>query len=91
MRVYDMEVAKEFFAKAKHPYSELLLESMPAMEVPGTRPPHTAPGEIPSAAAPPVGCAFHPRCPHAQTRCREEVPELRLCGPSSKVACFLYT
>ena len=90
-RIVEEAPAKEFFAKAKHPYSELLLESMPAMEVPGTRPPHTAPGEIPSAAAPPVGCAFHPRCPHAQTRCREEVPELRLCGPSSKVACFLYT
>jgi oligopeptide/dipeptide ABC transporter ATP-binding protein len=90
-RIVEEATAAEFFARAKHPYSELLLRSMPALEVSGTRPPLTSPGEIPKATAPPAGCAFHPRCPHAQTRCREEIPELTPCGPSSKVACFLYT
>jgi len=39
-------------------------------------------GEAPSAIDPPSGCAFHPRCPHANERCRRERPELRAAGPS---------
>ena len=43
-------------------------------------------GEVPSPINPPTGCHFHPRCPHANQRCREESPVL-LPVPSGEVAC----
>ncbi|HMB78188.1 MAG TPA: oligopeptide/dipeptide ABC transporter ATP-binding protein, partial [Kiloniellaceae bacterium] len=43
-------------------------------------------GELPSPLNPPSGCAFHPRCPYADTRCRRETPELQT-ADSSRVAC----
>ena len=47
------------------------------------------PGEAPSPANPPPGCRFHTRCPHAEARCRGEVPELRTVGDKRRVACHL--
>ena len=46
-------------------------------------------GEAPSPANPPPGCRFHTRCPHAEARCHEEVPELRTVGDKRRVACHL--
>ena len=46
-------------------------------------------GEAPSPANPPPGCRFHTRCPHAEARCREEVPKLRTVGDQHRVACHL--
>ena len=46
-------------------------------------------GEIPSPLAPPPGCHFHPRCPHAMDRCRREAPVLREIGPGRRSACHL--
>jgi len=46
-------------------------------------------GEIPSPLAPPAGCHFHPRCPHAFDRCRAEVPRLREIAPGHRSACHL--
>jgi len=43
-------------------------------------------GEVPNPLAPPSGCAFHPRCPHANERCRRERPALRRSG-AVQVAC----
>jgi peptide/nickel transport system ATP-binding protein len=46
---------------------------------------------VPNPLDPPKGCAFHPRCPHANERCRSEVPLLkpvqRAAGPSGEAAC----
>jgi peptide/nickel transport system ATP-binding protein len=47
-------------------------------------------GEIPSPLDPPAGCHFHPRCPHALARCREETPALREIAPGHRVACHLH-
>jgi peptide/nickel transport system ATP-binding protein len=44
-------------------------------------------GEVPNPVHPPPGCAFHPRCPHAFTRCRREVPVLIARSDGSEVAC----
>jgi peptide/nickel transport system ATP-binding protein len=46
-------------------------------------------GEIPSPLAPPPGCHFHPRCPHAMARCRIEAPALREVAPGWVSACHL--
>ena len=48
-------------------------------------------GEIPSPLAPPSGCHFHPRCPHAMPRCAESVPPLLEIAPGHRSACFLNT
>ena len=47
-------------------------------------------GELPSHLDPPTGCHFHPRCPFAFGRCREEVPQLREIAPRHRVACHLH-
>jgi len=47
-------------------------------------------GEVPSLLAPPPGCRFHTRCPHATPRCRADIPELRATTPGRDVACHLY-
>ncbi|MGE3919304.1 MAG: oligopeptide/dipeptide ABC transporter ATP-binding protein, partial [Hyphomicrobiaceae bacterium] len=72
-----------------HPYTKLLRESSPvpdpAMRLALSR----IEGEIPSAADPPKGCHFHPRCPHAVERCRVEAPVLRDHGEGRGAACHM--
>ena len=46
-------------------------------------------GEIPSPLAPPPGCHFHPRCPHAMARCKVEMPKLKEIAPGRVSACHL--
>ncbi len=64
-----------------HPYTQALLAAVPGLRAPDgdSRETRRVPlrGEMPSPLAPPTGCAFHTRCPLAQTRCRAEVPVLR--------------
>jgi oligopeptide/dipeptide ABC transporter ATP-binding protein len=63
--------AAEVFARPVHPYTQLLLRSMPRPDPRRRRARRTdAAGSIPHADAPPDGCRFHPRCPHAQEACR---------------------
>jgi peptide/nickel transport system ATP-binding protein len=59
----------------QHPYTGMLLDTVPDIDGPGgTRQPLK--GEVPSPLSPPPGCAFHPRCPFANERCRRELPAL---------------
>ena len=58
-----------------HPYTRALLESVPRLGV-GRRAFRPIAGEIPSPLHPPSGCPFHPRCPFAGPRCRQEAPAL---------------
>lgn len=76
-RIVEMADAPRLFADPRHPYTRSLIAAAPR-PVPADDPP--APplkGETASALAPPPGCAFHPRCPHAQDLCRRDRPELR--------------
>ncbi len=75
----------ELFAKPRHPYTRMLLEAAPKIDAFGreVEPPK---GEIPDPINPPPGCAYHPRCPFANDRCRSEVPQMHLDG-STRVAC----
>lgn len=77
-----------FFAAPLHPYSRALLAAIPAPDpkLRGTAPPALK-GDIPSPSAPPPGCRFHTRCPHADARCAVESPKLRDAGGGRKVAC----
>ncbi len=74
------------FDAPRHPYTAALLSAIPAAD-PGMQRPRTAlTGDPPSPQAPPSGCRFHPRCPHAVARCATEMPRLRRLG-GHDVAC----
>ena len=84
-RLVELAPRGELFGAPRHPYTRMLLAAVP--DVHGTRR-ERAPveGEASDPLAPPPGCAFHPRCPHANERCRVERPELRDSG-EVRVAC----
>ena len=63
----------------------MLLDAIPDLEKTGTSRVAVA-GEVPNPLNPPSGCTFHPRCPHANDRCKTERPELKLHG-LTLVAC----
>ena len=73
-RLCEVADAKELFARPQHPYTRLLLETIPDLEMTGLEREPVA-GEVPNPINPPTGCAFHPRCPFANDRCRSETPE----------------
>jgi peptide/nickel transport system ATP-binding protein len=83
--VGDPEV---LYAQPAHPYTAALLSAIPVPD-PSVRPEdrHTLAGEIPSPLAPPSGCRFRTRCPRADERCRDEVPEMRQVADDQFVAC----
>jgi peptide/nickel transport system ATP-binding protein len=74
-RLVELADAKELFARPRHPYTRMLLDAVPDLEMSGRQRTPVA-GEVPNPLAPPPGCAFHPRCPHANGRCRREKPAL---------------
>jgi len=84
-RVVESAPAAELFAAPNHPYTQA---EVPRLE---RKRREFAPikGEIPSPLAPPPGCHFHPRCPHAMERCAREVPVLREISPGRMSACHL--
>ena len=87
-RIVESGPTSEVYAKPNHPYTTALIAEVPRIE---SRHRAYVPirGEIPSPLAPPAGCHFHPRCPHAFARCREEVPRLQQIAPGRHSACHL--
>ncbi len=84
-RLCELADAETIFARPRHPYTRLLLETIPDLELAG-RPRTPVAGEVPSPIDPPKGCAFHPRCPFANARCKVEEPAL-LAFDGTLVAC----
>lgn len=87
-RVVESAPAKTIFAGPNHPYSKALLENVPTLAHRHKRF-SSIKGEIPSPLSPPSGCHFHPRCPNAGPRCRQEVPSLRELEAGHFSACHL--
>jgi peptide/nickel transport system ATP-binding protein len=84
-RLVEVAPTAELFATPRHPYTRMLLDAVPDLEMTG-RPRKPVEGEIPNPIDPPQGCAFHPRCPFADARCRAERPQLLPAG-AALVAC----
>jgi peptide/nickel transport system ATP-binding protein len=77
----------DIFSHPQHPYSQLLIASLPSLEKKGVF--QGIPGFPPSLLDLPPGCVFHPRCPYAINRCAVEDPMLRPVGPDRSAACHL--
>ena len=75
-RIVELAPVARLFAAPRHPYTRMLLDAVPDLGMTG-KPRTPVAGEVPNPLAPPPGCAFHPRCPHARDKCREVLPELR--------------
>jgi oligopeptide/dipeptide ABC transporter ATP-binding protein len=85
-----VEVAdqEDLFERPQHPYTQALIAAVPEPD-PALRTRRAVPrGDIPSPIDPPVGCAFHPRCPKAAGRCRQEPPELARSAIGGLVRCY---
>ena len=72
-RIVEISPARALFTAALHPYTRMLLDAVPDLEITG-RERSVIEGEIPNPIDPPTGCTFHPRCPLANDRCRREAP-----------------
>jgi oligopeptide/dipeptide ABC transporter ATP-binding protein len=87
-RIVEEGPAEEVCSAPSHPYTELLIRSVPALGS-GRTTISVPSGEMPSPLSPPAGCAFHPRCPEATARCAVERPALRSRDAGRQVACHL--
>ena len=88
-RLVELASAAEIYEDPFHPYSKALISAVPAPDPKTARANKRIPliGEIPSPLNAPSGCPFRTRCPYAQERCAEEVPELREVQKGRFVAC----
>jgi peptide/nickel transport system ATP-binding protein len=87
-RVVEAAPTDELYASANHPYAQALLAEVPRLNLRRSNF-VSIEGEIPSPLAPPPGCHFHPRCPHAMPLCRMQEPQLREIAPLHFSACHL--
>ena len=89
-RIVEVADAAAIYSDPKHPYTQMLLDSVPSLDPRAPRNWRRIQGEIPSPMNPPSGCAFRTRCPHAMDRCATRVPKLQALSGGRKVACHLF-
>ncbi|RLL43803.1 dipeptide ABC transporter ATP-binding protein [Oceanobacillus piezotolerans] len=89
-RIVEMGTKDALYENPLHPYTKALLSAIPVVNFEKKREEIEITGELPSPVDPPIGCAFHTRCPFAMDRCRHERPQLKNRNEAQQVACFLY-
>jgi peptide/nickel transport system ATP-binding protein len=87
-RIVEEAAARDLFADPRHPYTRGLIGALPPLDGPRQRLIAIA-GTVPDPRELPSGCAFAPRCLHADRRCHSAVPPLRTTGSDRRVACVL--
>ena len=85
-RLVEVADTKMIFNRPLHPYTQMLLSAIPDLKMTGKQRTPVA-GEVPNPLNPPTGCTFHPRCPHANDRCKAESPKMLTAADGSAVAC----
>jgi peptide/nickel transport system ATP-binding protein len=85
-RLVEINDAKQLFEQPRHPYTRMLIDAIPDLQMSGKARIPVA-GEVPNPLDPPAGCAFHPRCPRANERCRSEAPALLALAAGGAAAC----
>ncbi|MGH7481530.1 MAG: oligopeptide/dipeptide ABC transporter ATP-binding protein, partial [Longimicrobiales bacterium] len=89
-RIVELANAADLYADPKHPYTRALLSAVPVPDPALDKQRVVLPGDVPSPAAPPPGCPFHPRCPHPlkDADCAAIVPPLAEKAPDHFAACI---
>jgi peptide/nickel transport system ATP-binding protein len=86
-QLVELAPTSAMFERPLHPYAAALLRAVPVPDPRVRDDDGVLPGEVPSPAAPPSGCYFHPRCRYAENRCRQEAPALREIVPGHFARC----
>jgi peptide/nickel transport system ATP-binding protein len=87
-RLVEIGKVADMFTNPLHPYTRLLIESLPRLDAKGEF--HGIPGITPSLLELPTGCVFNTRCPQVMEVCLQQVPRILERGPERRVACHLY-
>ncbi|MEM1994049.1 MAG: ABC transporter ATP-binding protein [Nitrososphaerales archaeon] len=89
-KIVEQAPTEELFANPAHPYTELLLKSIPKLETSKEKL-ETIEGEVPNLIRVPPGCRFHPRCPYVKEICKKDEPALYSVGVEHYARCFKHT
>jgi peptide/nickel transport system ATP-binding protein len=88
--IVELADVDDLFDAPLHPYTQALLQAIPASSPRQRRSKPALTGDLPSPTAPPSGCKFHPRCPHARPRCADEKPPTETLPDGRQVACHFW-
>jgi len=88
-KIIEISPSKELYKNPLHPYTRILISSVPIADPSKKRERTVLKGDVPSPINPPSGCSFHPRCPIAVEKCKTIEPELRDVGGEHFVSCHL--
>jgi oligopeptide/dipeptide ABC transporter ATP-binding protein len=89
-RIVEVGTREEIFERPRHPYTRALLSAVPVADPRRRVVRVPLAGEVPNPVSPPTGCAFHPRCPHAEESCRRLVPPLERGAADHAAACHVF-
>jgi oligopeptide/dipeptide ABC transporter ATP-binding protein len=88
--IVELANVDDLFDTPLHPYTQALLRAIPASSPRRRRDKPSLSGDLPSPTAPPPGCRFHTRCPHAKPRCKAERPLNEKLPDGRQVACHFW-